>query len=251
MKANLPKIYIDFIENCKTKNYGELLTHKHHILPKFMGGTNESDNLIVLSVEDHFLAHKLLAENCDDEFDKNGNKMSAAYIAGKYKTFNVTKQEIGNLIREAKKEYYKNNEVWNKGKKGLQFHTEEIKKKISKAGMGRTAWNKGLTKYTDERVKKYGETSSKTIRKKTGGGTFTGKKHTEESKEKMRKNWKGGGRHGGFSGSSNPMARKCIDTENGIVYGCIKEMANILNIPRTTLSRWIKNDKIKKYSYYE
>ena len=46
-------------------------------------------------------------------------------------------------------------------------------------------WNKGLTKYTDERVKKCGETFSERV--KTGEiiPSFTGRKHTEETKRKM------------------------------------------------------------------
>ena len=64
------------------------------------------------------------------------------------------------------------------------------------------------------------------------GMTFKGKKHTEESKEKMRKNWRGGVETGRFSGEKNPMARKCVDFETGTIYGCVKEMANALNIPK-------------------
>jgi hypothetical protein len=64
-------VYLDFIEECKIKKYDNLAIHKHHIIPKFMGGTNESDNLIKLSVEDHLLAHKILAENCDEHYKRN------------------------------------------------------------------------------------------------------------------------------------------------------------------------------------
>jgi hypothetical protein len=39
-----------------------MLKHKHHIIPKHMGGTNDSTNLIELTVEDHANAHKLLYE---------------------------------------------------------------------------------------------------------------------------------------------------------------------------------------------
>ena len=38
------------------------MLHKHHIIPKHMGGTNDSDNLISLRVEEHALAHKILYE---------------------------------------------------------------------------------------------------------------------------------------------------------------------------------------------
>jgi group I intron endonuclease len=54
---------------------------------------------------------------------------------------------------------------WNKGKKGLQV-----------------AWNKGLTKDIDERIKEY----AKKISGKNHG--MYGKHHTEESKQKISKN---------------------------------------------------------------
>lgn len=37
--------------------------HNHHIVPKHMGGSNDSSNLILLTVEDHALAHKELFES--------------------------------------------------------------------------------------------------------------------------------------------------------------------------------------------
>jgi hypothetical protein len=39
-----------------------MITHKHHIVPKHMGGTDDPSNLIELSVEDHAEAHRLLFE---------------------------------------------------------------------------------------------------------------------------------------------------------------------------------------------
>jgi len=74
-----------------------------------------------------------------------------------------------------------------KGKKLRQINSltqtgkklsKKTKEKISKAGKGRKAWNKGLTKETDERIKKQGEKVSKNLK-----GKFC--------KEKSS-NWKGG-----------------------------------------------------------
>lgn len=36
--------------------------HLHHIIPKHMGGSDDSSNLVELTVEEHALAHKLLWE---------------------------------------------------------------------------------------------------------------------------------------------------------------------------------------------
>ncbi len=38
------------------------ITHKHHIIPKHMGGTDDPSNLVELTVEEHALAHKELYE---------------------------------------------------------------------------------------------------------------------------------------------------------------------------------------------
>ena len=37
-----------------------MLKHKHHIIPRHMGGTDEASNLIELTVEEHAEAHRLL-----------------------------------------------------------------------------------------------------------------------------------------------------------------------------------------------
>lgn len=35
---------------------------RHHIIPRCIGGTDDEDNLIDLYAHEHFMAHKLLAE---------------------------------------------------------------------------------------------------------------------------------------------------------------------------------------------
>lgn len=35
-------------------------SERHHIIPKCLGGTNDKDNLVRLTAEEHFVAHKLL-----------------------------------------------------------------------------------------------------------------------------------------------------------------------------------------------
>lgn len=37
-------------------------SEKHHILPRCLGGSNAKDNLVVLTAEEHFLAHQLLVK---------------------------------------------------------------------------------------------------------------------------------------------------------------------------------------------
>ena len=65
--------------------------------------------------------------------------------------------------------------------KGLN-HTEETKQVIGDANRGKSAWNKGKTGiYSKETLRKISQNNAK---------AFQGKKHSEESKKKMRDAWK-------------------------------------------------------------
>ena len=44
--------------------------HKHHIVPRHMGGTDDPSNIIELTIEDHAEAHRILYETYGDERDK-------------------------------------------------------------------------------------------------------------------------------------------------------------------------------------
>lgn len=80
------KPYEDFLIECSQKDYLNQGTHEHHILPRFMEGSNAIDNLISLSYEDHFNAHLILA-NCFVKKTKENwrNITSANYILGNAK----------------------------------------------------------------------------------------------------------------------------------------------------------------------
>ena len=54
--------YKEFIESCRGKKLKGNKYQIHHIVPKCLGGTDDKDNLIKLSWEDHWIAHQLLAQ---------------------------------------------------------------------------------------------------------------------------------------------------------------------------------------------
>jgi hypothetical protein len=56
------------------------MKHKHHIIPKHMGGTNDPSNLIELTVEEHAEAHKLLWEQHGNWQDNVAWKALAGHI---------------------------------------------------------------------------------------------------------------------------------------------------------------------------
>jgi hypothetical protein len=136
------------------KDYGSLFTHKHHITPKFMGGDNNVDNLIEIGVEDHFKAHLILAENCENPYHKIGNKLAAAYLTNRYTNLTISNEEVGKLISEGLKELYKTKPIWNKGLTDMYRHTDESRKRISEALKG---------KYVGEKNGMYGKKHSKEV----------------------------------------------------------------------------------------
>ena len=56
--------------NITDDNY--LYTERHHIIPRSMGGTDDESNLILLTVEEHFVAHDLLYHYYRENGDVKG-----------------------------------------------------------------------------------------------------------------------------------------------------------------------------------
>ena len=56
---NYKKIYDSLIERGRTRTL-ECYTESHHIVPRCMGGSDEKENLVDLTPEEHYLAHQLL-----------------------------------------------------------------------------------------------------------------------------------------------------------------------------------------------
>lgn len=54
--------YNKLIEKAKQRTFIEGISENHHIIPRCMGGTDDSENLIRLTPEEHYLAHLLLAK---------------------------------------------------------------------------------------------------------------------------------------------------------------------------------------------
>ena len=46
-----------------------MLVHKHHIIPRHSGGSDDSSNIVELTVEEHAEAHRKLYEQYGNEYD--------------------------------------------------------------------------------------------------------------------------------------------------------------------------------------
>ena len=57
---NYKKLYGELIHKAKERDMVDGYTEIHHIIPKSEGGSNDKDNLVVLTGREHFIAHKIL-----------------------------------------------------------------------------------------------------------------------------------------------------------------------------------------------
>ena len=128
------KWYFSIVNNAK-ENPRSGYTEQHHIIPRSLGGSNQSDNLVNLSAREYFICHLLLQKMTEG---RNKDKMIAAVwgmvIRNTLKmTFNSKTYEF---LRKAHAESIgqinKGKVPWNKGKK-IGAQSEEHKKKISQS----------------------------------------------------------------------------------------------------------------------
>lgn len=77
--------YLELISYAKSQNRRkskETYYESHHIVPRFLGGTNNKDNLVLLTISEHCEAHYLFAmEHQDNQKVYQGNITAALLIA--------------------------------------------------------------------------------------------------------------------------------------------------------------------------
>ena len=109
------------------------IKHKHHILPKHMGGTDDESNLIELSIEEHAQAHLDLYEQHGDERDLLAHRM----LLGQ-----VTNAEANALLRKLPKTEQHKKKIGDatRGEKNGMFgkkQTQKQKNAVSKSQKGK------------------------------------------------------------------------------------------------------------------
>lgn len=149
---NYSKLYNDIVLN-RLNNPYKGYTETHHILPKSMGGTNESSNLVKLSAREHFICHWLLYKiyknqamacawnaMCLDKFDARYTSHSFKYAREAHsKALSV--RNIGNSYasREFTEEHKKRISEGLKGKPKTKEHIANLRKpKSSTENMGKS-----------------------------------------------------------------------------------------------------------------
>lgn len=140
--------------------------HKHHIIPKHAGGTDHPDNLVLLTIEEHAEAHRLLYE----EHNRWQDLLAWQMLSGQ-----ISKEEG---IRFAQKNADKS---WMKTDEGRAIMRAARKKQPS-------SWNKGLTKYDHQSLQDASDRAK--LYQKQGkissiGDHWRGKMFGEDHKRKL------------------------------------------------------------------
>ena len=114
------------------------MKHIHHIVPKHMGGTDNPENLVELTVEEHAEAHRKL-------YEEYGRKED--YLAWKGLSGRIGKEEI---IREKLVIAGKNGAATCKElKKGTCYDPVLLKQNQIKGGYARSQTNRGKSWWTN------------------------------------------------------------------------------------------------------
>jgi HNH endonuclease/NUMOD3 motif len=118
------KEYLDFIESCKSEKFtgkGEV----HHIRPKSYGGSNDSNNLILLSFKNHLHAHYILWK-LETEYSKPGPMTKAfAIMMGKYNDEKYSKEYHGEIYEQLRLDFSLAQSLTLKGRKQSKEHIEK------------------------------------------------------------------------------------------------------------------------------
>ena len=144
------KWYWKIISNAKLRNLDKTeYQEKHHILPKSLGGSDCSDNLVNLTAKEHFICHLLLPKMLTDKQDIwkmsyalwqmsliNGRKRyrpSSRIYEIMRKQLSVNQKGI-----QKSEEHRRKIGLKSKGRKPFlgRKHSEETKQKISKKKIG-------------------------------------------------------------------------------------------------------------------
>jgi DNA-directed RNA polymerase subunit M/transcription elongation factor TFIIS len=136
------------------------IKHKHHIIPKHAGGTDDSSNIIELTIEDHALAHKNLYE-C---YGRWQDRIAWLTLSGQIGKEDARILAIREGIKTRDQSYFKTKE-WsdkiskaNTGKKRTEAHKNNYRKPKSEEHKKKLAKHLLNIEWTEERKKKISDT---------------------------------------------------------------------------------------------
>jgi hypothetical protein len=164
------KWYNNIVQNAQTRDINSY-TERHHIIPRSLGGSNESSNLVDLTAKEHFICHWLLVKIHKGEAR---NKMINALYMMQGNSSNqkrYTSKITGRIYEHLRREY---SEYIKKRNTGNQINDEQ-REKIRQSKLG-----KKRPPFSEEWL-----ANIKVARQGERNGMY-GKTHSEETRAKQR-----------------------------------------------------------------
>lgn len=166
---NYHKIYDRLIERAKLR-FLDSYTERHHIVPRCLGGSDDPNNIVALTPEEHYVAHQLLVKIYPD----NVRLIKAA-------TMMVPNRPSNKMYGWLRRKLSSAMSIAQSGNKNNQYGTRwvhntvlQVSKKVLKSSVLEPGWSEGriikfdkkLAKNTEELLKKQRKADSKLKRNK-------------------------------------------------------------------------------------
>lgn len=193
------KYYYSIIQKAQLRDLSGY-SEKHHIIPRSLGGSDESNNLVKLTAREHFVCHWLLTKMVDDTYSK-WKMINALGLMLWIENDNQQRYKVNSKLYEQLKKKHSEYRSWAVAGERNGFygkhHTEEAKEAIRKKNTGST-----LTPEQKEKVRlaklgkkrnPFSQEHKDKIRAASSGenNPMYGKKHSDETKRKIAEKRKG------------------------------------------------------------
>ena len=189
-------IYFNIINKALSENRSynnKIYYENHHILPTSLYGPN--DNTVLLTAKEHFVCHWLLTKFTSGDDKKRMQyalKMMATTACNRPVWSSLEYRKAREAFSEAIKDDKARGAAISKAKKGQSF-TEEHKQALAKSQLGKKQGESQINKKSESLKRAWaedrhsgmvGKTTSE-LQKKVASETFKGKNLSEEHKQKI------------------------------------------------------------------
>lgn len=152
---NYQKVYDNLIAKCQARQFVDGYKERHHIIPKSLGGSNNSSNLVDMTAREHFVAHFLLAKLHGGNQWLSINRMRGNddfYINSRL--YEVARREIAKITSKRFKGVAKSTETRAKmSASARQYHGTDLKPvKVKRGEDGYVSPIKGVPRPTPWRI---------------------------------------------------------------------------------------------------
>lgn len=270
-------IYIRLIIKCQNMTDQELsgYNEKHHILPKCLGGGNEEENLVLMPVRYHIIAHMVLAKAFPEDRGLQIAVFCMFSLGNSERKAEIEKRYSSRLVSEIRAEIAKSTSGENSPNYGI-VRSEEFREKVRQANLGKKANESTKRKMSEarrgEKNANFGKHLSKEtkqkISEKNKGRKLTedqlkiwseckkgeknanfGKHLSDSQKTKISNTVKEAWERGDYDKYKDHLnqhrgkswcAKKIVGPD-GTIYDCLLDAVDSSGIPNSTLRGWMKS----------